>query len=63
MQLNLEDNSLTELPTEDGIMNRALPEIRELNLNQNPFKSLDEVISVLKSLPRLISLYLSLYEE
>ena len=58
----MEDNSLSALPL-DGSLQQALPDIRELNLNQNPLSSQAEVVASLQSLPRLISLYLSLYEE
>ncbi|CDW83017.1 UNKNOWN [Stylonychia lemnae] len=37
--------------------------VKELNINNNPFKDINQVINALKNLPNLISLYMSLYEE
>lgn len=61
LSLNLDDNSITYIPGEK--LSQVVPNIRELNINQNPFESHEQVVTALKHLPHLISLFMSLYEE
>jgi hypothetical protein len=61
LSVNLEDNSMHELP--GAALQQAMPQCRELNINQNPLDSHEGTVAALKELPNLISLYMSLFEE